>query len=252
MRFADHFSGHAADYARFRPHYPAALFSYLATLAPTRALAWDCGTGSGQAAVGLAGHFAAVLATDASSAQLAQVESHPHITYRVGPESHSGLPDRTADLVTAAQALHWFEVEAFYAEVRRVLRPDGAVAVWCYGLPRISASVDPPLREFYTETVGPYWPPERRQVDLGYRSIPFPFPEVPTPSFEILAALDLESFGHYLHTWSAVMRYQAAHAGDPVGDLLEKMAPSWGSNGEVRPVRWPISMRVGRMTGEAA
>ncbi len=252
MSFADHFSGHAADYAQFRPHYPDALFTHLASLAPTRALAWDCGTGSGQAAIGLAGHFSSVLATDPSPAQLAHAEPHPSITYRVGPEARSGLPDHSADLVTAAQAVHWFDLNGFHTEVCRVLRPGGVVAVWCYGLPFISPAVDPRLRAFYTGTVGPYWPPERRHVDTGYRSLPFPFPELQVPGFEILAHLDLPSLGQYLRTWSAVKRYQASHSGDPVADLLEELASCWGPAGELRPVRWPLSMRVGRVIGAAA
>ncbi len=249
MSFADHFSGHAADYARFRPHYPPVLFSFLAGLAPTRALAWDCGTGNGQAAVGLAEHFAAVVATDPSSAQLAEATAHPRVTYRVGAETGSGLADASVDLVSAAQALHWFDCEAFYAEVRRVLRPRGVLAVWTYGIPRVSPAIDPLIRAFHTQTVGPYWPSERRHVDAGYVTLLFPFPELGPPLFELKVDLELPQFVQYVGTWSAVQRYRSTLKHDPVPAFANQLLSHWGSGGAALPVTWPLVLRVGRMGG---
>src|SRR5215831_1555408 len=143
--FKDHFSAHATDYRAFRPSYPAELFTFLASAAPARDLAWDCGTGNGQAAVALAEHFARVFATDASAEQVKNAEPHPRVEYAVAPAEKCPLPDHTADLVTVAQALHWFDFDRFYAEVRRVARPGGLLAVTCYYEPSVGPGVDPVL-----------------------------------------------------------------------------------------------------------
>ncbi len=168
--FRDHFSARAGDYARFRPSYPRALVEHLATLAPGRSLAWDVGTGSGQAALALADLFDHVVATDASAEQIRHAAPHFAVTYAQAREGRSGLPDASADLVTAAQAAHWFDLAAFYAEVRRVLRPGGVVALWCYGAATCThPQVDAALRWFYAERGGRCGPPERAPPDIRWR-----------------------------------------------------------------------------------
>ena len=243
MSFRDHFSRAAAGYASFRPHYPDALFDFVAARAPGLDLAWDCGTGSGQAALGLAHHFKRVVATDASATQIAHATPHSAVEYRVAPAERSGLADRSVDLVTAAQALHWFDIAAFWAEVRRVLVPGGVLAVWCYDLLEVGPDVDRILRRFYSETVGPFWPPERRLVETGYRTVPFPFVELPVPTFGMEHAMTLSQLGGYVRTWSATIRYMDARGRDPVDALLEELAPLWG---EARTTRWPLAVRAGR------
>ena len=171
MSFADHFSGVSAAYAAFRPRYPDALFDLLAAAAPAREAAWDCATGNGQAALGLARHFARVIATDASDAQIAYATPHPRITYRVAAADRSGLGDRSVDLVTVAQAAHWLDRPRFYAEARRVLRPAGVIALWSYWDFTIAPEIDPILRVFHKETVGPFWPLERKLTEDRYRTI---------------------------------------------------------------------------------
>ena len=245
--FPDHFSGVAGAYAERRPHYPRQLFTWLAALAPRRELAWDCATGSGQAAVGLADHFERVIATDASEAQIAAAVAHPRIEYRVAPAASSGLASDSADLVTVGQALHWFDRPAFYAEARRVLRPDGVVAVWTYGLSSLGEPrADAALRRFYSETVGPYWPRERALVDAGYRTIEFPFDEIPPPEIEMEAQWPLAAFLGYVGTWSAVTRFRAERGFDPVAKLAEELGPHWGDPAAPRQIRWPLALRVGR------
>ncbi len=245
MAFHDHFSDRASAYARFRPTYPPALFAWLAGLSPNRALAWDAGTGSGQAAVGLAEHFARVIATDPSSAQLAEARPHAAVEYRIGVEGRSGLEAATADLVTAAQALHWFDLEAFYREVARVIRPGGLLAVWCYGLHRVTPEIDRVFDRFYGQTLGPWWPAERAEVESGYRRLPFPFPEIAAPPFDMVAPLDLAGLLAYVGTWSAVRRKIAATGVDPIGELTHELPLTWGDPATVREVRWPLSVRAG-------
>src|SRR5215475_11590766 len=125
MGFKDHFSRQAANYAKFRPRYRRELFDYLASIAPGRELAWDCGTGNGQAAVGLASVFDRVIATDASKKQIANAEPHNRVEYHVAPAENSGIPSGTIDLIMVAQALHWFDLDRFYGQAGRVLKPDG-------------------------------------------------------------------------------------------------------------------------------
>ncbi len=244
MAFQDHFSTRAPLYARARPTYPPALFTDLAALAPGRHLAWDCGTGNGQAAIGLAAEFEAVLATDPSAAQLAEAEPHTRVAYRLAAEDGSGLAPGSVDLVTAAQAAHWFDAERFYSEARRVLRAGGVCAVWCYGLCSIDPDIDGRLARFYSTTVGAYWPPDRRDVDDGYRSLPFSFPELAFPVHAMRQSWTLEEFGAYLRSWSAVARYQQARGTDPVLWFLDELQSAWGAS--TRTVTFPLSGRIGR------
>jgi ubiquinone/menaquinone biosynthesis C-methylase UbiE len=244
--FKDYFSGVAADYARFRPRYPGELFVDLAGAAPGHALAWDCATGNGQAAVALADHFERVVATDASTSQLARAAPHARVTYQAARENDSGLHDGSADLVTVAQALHWFDLSAFYAEARRVLKPGGVLAVWCYDLPSVDPAIDVRLRWFTYELLGPYWAPERRHVIAGYRDVPFPFEERPFPEHVVRLDLALEQLGGLLGTWSALARYRAARAEDPLPAFLAELEPRWGPGGTRRLLTWPLRGRLGR------
>jgi len=245
--FRDHFSAAAPAYAAFRPRYPAALFTALARLAPGRALAWDCATGSGQAALGLAEHFERVLATDASASQIGAALPHPRVTYHQATADASGIATRSADLVTVAQALHWLDRDAFYREARRVLVPGGVVAVWCYALLEIEPAVNDVLDAFYRDAVGPYWPPERALTETGYRTIAFPFDEAPLPPLWMTAEWTLAELCGYVRTWSAVLRHDAATGRDAVAGLLGALEPLWGPADRTRTVRWPLAVRVGRV-----
>ncbi len=246
MSFADHFSGVSAAYAAFRPRYPDALFDWLAGVAPAREAAWDAGTGSGQAAVGLARYFARVWATDASAAQLGHATAHPRVTYRVAPAERSGLDDRAVDLVTVAQAVHWFDRPRFWAEARRVLRPGGVVAVWTYWFFSIAPELDAVVRRFYKDTVGPFWPPERKLTEDRYRTLDFPFEEMAAPDCVIEQRLTLEEVAGYIRTWSATKGYVDRHGRDPVNDLVLELAPIWGDPAKPRLARWPVAVRAGR------
>jgi SAM-dependent methyltransferase len=245
--FPDHFSGHAGAYAAYRPSYPPGLIAHLASLCEGRGLAWDAGTGSGQAAVLLAEHFHRVLATDASPEQIGQARPNPRIEYRVALAQDSGLPPRSVDLVTVAQALHWFDRPRFYAEVRRVARPGGVVAAWCYGSARIAAEVDPVVQRFYSERVGPYWPPERRHVETGYRELEFPFEEVPVAAWALEAHLTRGEFLGYVATWSAVSAARKVEGVDPLVAFGHELAAVWPEFNQRRQVRWPIALRAGRL-----
>lgn len=245
--FKDHFSGHAADYRAFRPDYPPALFAFLASVAPGREQVWDCGTGNGQAAVALAEHFRRVFATDASAEQIKNAEPHPRVEYAVAPAEKCPLPDACADLVTVAQALHWFDHDRFYAEVRRVCRPGGLLAVWTYDFHSVGPEIDPVLERLQAEFIRPYWPTERAFVNTGYRNLPFPFPELPVPRFEMVADWDLPRLTGYMNTWSAVRRYEKEHGTNPVGAVAGELGRVWGDPATVRSVRWRFRVRVGRV-----
>jgi SAM-dependent methyltransferase len=245
LSFQDHFSARASEYSKARPHYPAVLFEHLARLSPERRLAWDCGTGNGQAATGIAEHFEQVIATDPSEAQLAERFPHSRVVYRLGQEESSGLPDGSADLVTAAQAAHWFDLPAFYREARRVLRPKGVIALWCYGLCRISPQIDGLLSVFYVETVGPYWPPERHHIDAAYRTLPFPFEEFPFPPVAMEHYWNLHELTSYLDTWSAVSGFRKKVGSDPLPPFIAAIEPIWGAPDEPRRIEWPLAVRAG-------
>jgi SAM-dependent methyltransferase len=243
--FKDHFSSASDRYAAYRPDYPAALFTWLASQCVERDTAWDCATGSGQAALGLAPHFCEVVATDASAEQIRHAEAHPAIDYRVAPAEASGLAEHSIDLVTVAQAAHWFDLPRFYAEASRVLKPGGVLALWGYGRMVLPGDLDAPFLRFYGETVGPWWPPERALIDDAYRSLDFPFAEIEAPVFFIEVEWSLHRLMDYLSTWSAVKRYQTARGHDPLPALMAELAPLWGDPDTTRRLQWPLFLRVG-------
>ena len=245
--FLDLFSKQASTYASARPGYPDDLYRFIADLAPNRRLAWDCATGNGQAARDLARYFDHVIATDASAQQIAQAIPAGNVEYRVAPAEASGLPDRNFAVVTVAQALHWFDFDRFFAEVRRVTVPGGLLAAWFYGACRVGPDVDGLVTEFQEGTVGPYWDPRRKWVDEGYRTIPFPFEEVPTPTFELRVRWSLRQLQEYLESWSAVATYRRERGEDPVPPLMERIAKLWGPADRPRDITWPLGLRVGRI-----
>lgn len=256
--FKDHFSTQSAGYAKARPVYPEALFRHLARLPATDTpggAVWDCGTGNGQAAAALSGHFKTVVATDASIAQVSKapraVDLHsggrPHILYAAASAERAPLRAASVDLVTVAQALHWFDFRAFFAEAARVARPGAAFAAWCYGNCRVTPEVDLVYDALYGDIVGPYWPPERAHIEDGYRSIPIPFPPLACPAFAMESRWNLADFLAYLETWSAVQRYRKERGKDPVALVRGAMEAAWGNPREARPVHWPLSVRAGRI-----
>lgn len=256
--FKDHFSSASDRYAAYRPAYPTALFAWLAGLCPRpgtsphtgtsaeRDTAWDCATGSGQAALGLAPHFRQIVATDASAEQIRHAAAHPAIDFQVAPAEASGLAEHSIDLVTVAQAAHWLDLPRFYAEAARVLKPGGVLALWGYGRMVLSDEMDTPFQRFYAETVGPYWPPERALIDDGYRSLDFPFAEIEPPAFQIEVAWSLPRLIAYLSTWSAVKRYQDTQGQDPLPALMAELTPLWGDVDTAKTLQWPLFLRVGR------
>ena len=249
--FKDHFSGHADDYRRFRPGYPQPLFAYLAARAPEHLLAWDCATGSGQAAAQLARHFDRVVATDASAAQIAQASAPDNVEFACASAEASTLTTGSVDLITVAQALHWFDFDAFFAEARRVLRPGGVLAAWCYGLFGSTSAVDRIVARLYRDQVGAYWPPERRWIDERYATLPFPFPELPAPQFAMRVHWTLEQLLGYLNTWSAVRRFQRDHGYNPLDAVRTDLERAWPRNSVKLALTWAVHLRVGRY-GRAA
>jgi SAM-dependent methyltransferase len=245
--YADHFSRVASEYASRRPGYPDELFAYLAGLLSRRELAWDCAAGSGQATLPLTRWFRHVVGTDASPEMLSRAPAHPQIEYRAARAERSGLSSASVDLVTVAQALHWLEPDLFYAEVERVLAREGVLAVWTYGRNHLDdESLDRVLQEFYEDIVGPYWPAERCHVEAGYRTLPFPFPELVPPVFAMEAQWSLTELLGYVGTWSASQRFREVEGRDPVQLLASGLAGEWGAPDKRRRITWPLSMRVGR------
>jgi SAM-dependent methyltransferase len=245
--FKDHFSKHAADYAKFRPRYPNELFAYLASISPSRQRAWDCATGNGQAAIALAAQFDIVIATDASTKQIENAPADQRVEYRVAAAEESGLESDSIDLITVAQALHWFDLSKFWAEAKRVLKPQGVLACWSYNVVSVAPEIDRITDRFYRKTVGPFWPPERAIVEAGYRTIDFPFHEIVPPLFRMETRWTLDQLLGYLRTWSATQKFIAANNFDPVGRLENELAEIWQPRDAARTIAWPLSLRVGRV-----
>ena len=245
-RFEDHFSGHSANYAQNRPRYPDEIYAYLASLTSAHSLAWDCGTGNGQAAIGLAKYFDHVHATDASADQIAHAYLHDKVTYRAEPAERVSLDDATVDLVTVAVAIHWFNFDEFYGEVKRVLKLNGIIAAWTYTLMEVSPDIDQLTQHYYKDIVGEYWPERIRYLEQKYQTIPFPFEEIAPPQFAMEMNWDLLQFAGFLDSWSATQRYKAQRGQHPLEVLWDKFSEAWGDENQKRLVRVPLHFRIGR------
>jgi SAM-dependent methyltransferase len=243
--FKDLFSGHAAEYARFRPTYPPELFAWLAEASAGRGLAVDVGTGNGQAALGLAAHFEHVTGLDPSAEQIAQAHPDPKVDYRVAPAEATGLADASVDLLVAAQAFHWFDRGAFFGETARILRPGGVLALVSYVLSRISPPVDDLVHALYT-SLDRYWEPERRLVEDGYASVAVPFDEIPSPTFTMHSTWTVEDLIGYLGTWSALRNAVESTGEHPLEAFTPRLAAAWGDAGP-RDVVWPLAVRAFRV-----
>ena len=242
----DNFSTRSDHYAQFRPTYPPAVFEYLSTLTSKRTCAWDCGTGNGQVAVELAKTYEKVFATDLSPSQIGQAMVRDNIAYSVQRAESTTFPADFFDLITVAQAIHWFDFELFYQEVRRTAKPHALLVVLGHGLLKINKEVDTVIDRFYHDKVGPYWDQERRYIEENYQTIPFPFPEIEVPSFTNTRTWSLEHLMGYLATWSAVKHFIKAKGYDPVDELSAEMAAAWGSPSE-RVVHFPLLLRIGKV-----
>ncbi|KAA9338675.1 class I SAM-dependent methyltransferase [Hymenobacter busanensis] len=245
MQPLDRFSGHAAQYAQFRITYPPALYEFLLSITPGREAAWDCGTGNGQVASDLAEYFARVEATDISEQQLAQAAPKPNINYRVSRAEQTPFAADSFDLITVAQALHWFDADAFHREARRVARPGATIAEWGYGLVQVNADIDALVQHFYTDIVGPYWDENRRHIDDRFARIPFPFVDMQLHDFEERQSWDAERFLRYLQTWSSVQRYRTEVGEEPLRQIEQPLRELWGK--DKREVRFPIFLRAGKI-----
>ena len=245
--FKNYFSAGSDAYRTFRPGYPPELFAWLAGLPARREAALDCGCGTGQASVPLAEHFARVWAVDPSAEQIRNASPHERVEYRVAPAEETGLPNASVDLVIVAQALHWFDFDRFYPEVRRVAREGAVFAAFTYGLLAIDAEIDRIVGRFYREVIGPCWPPERAYVDEGYRTIPFPFPAIEAPPFAMTADWELGHLLGYFETWSAVKEYRRLRGEEPLALVADELAAAWGDPSRIRRISWPLVLRAGRI-----
>lgn len=257
-KFKDLFSSNSKEYASSRPTYPRSLFEFLVGLVRYRNLAWDCATGNGQAAVFLSEHFEQVIASDASKEQIENAQPRDNIRYEVFPAEKTTLVDNSVDLITIAQALHWFDLDEFYKEVKRVLRKDdnggdtngsGVIAAWAYGLHSITTEIDDITHLLYEDILGSYWPKERKIVENKYQDISFPFQEIDMPVFQIELDWTLSELIGYLYTWSSVQKFIEKNNSDPIKQIYDDLAAAWGDKNtwyKRRRVVWPIYIRVGR------
>jgi ubiquinone/menaquinone biosynthesis C-methylase UbiE len=247
MSFHDHFSAQAVSYAKYRPNYPARLFEYLATLCPEHKSAWDCATGNGQSAIGLNKYFQHVLATDASEKQIYSAEKQQGIIYAIATAEETDIPAGSVDLITVAQAAHWFDLLEFYLEADRVLKKGGILAIWAYPLLKVNPQINPVINYLYDDLVGEHWPPERSMIDEGYADIRIPFHHVENiPSFTITKHWDFEELLGYFSTWSATKRYKEALGYCPIEKVSDQLKKAWGSVTSKREVTWEIILKIGR------
>ena len=248
--FKDHFSSHAAAYAAFRPSYPRQLAEWLASIAPGHGLALDVGAGSGQLSILISEHFDRVVAPEPSAQQRANATHSPNVEYSIASAENSSLPDSSVDLLTAAQAAHWFDLPAFFAETRRLLKPNGAIALISYAGMEPNSPVEPMIDAFRLETLKLYWPAERQLVENGYRDIRLPFERLPAPSFFMEVHWPLAAMIGYLDTWSAIRAMERDKGRGIFESFLAELTKTWGDPNEIRRIRWPLAIVAGRKQKE--
>ena len=245
LRFA---MGKSDDaYARYRPDYPDTLVGFLAEAAPDTRLALDVGCGSGQFTRQLGNYFDAVVGSDPSTEQIAHADPHPRVRYELGRAERLYAKDGSTSLITAAQAAHWFDLTSFYLEVRRVAAPGAVIALISYGVAQLDSDLAARFQSFYSDEIGPYWPPERSLVDTGYAGIDFPFSELPTPDLRIVREWSADAFLGYVSTWSAVRRAREAGRNGMLASFSRDLLGLWGDPATVRMIVWPINMRLGKI-----
>lgn len=241
----DKFSNQSNEYVRYRPSYPGGMVEFIVQHVPDRNAAWDCGTGNGQLAVLVADHFEQVIATDLSEQQLSNAAQRSNITYRKANAEDPVFAEDQFDLVTVAQAIHWFDFDQFYAQVKRVLKADGIMAAIGYGLLEIDSDIDPLLWRLYSDILGAYWDFERTHINDGYSNIPFPFEEIKAPRFQSTYQWSKANFQGFLQSWSARQNYIARHQSDPLDLIQTDLDRVWPLD-EVKEIRFPVFMRLGR------
>jgi len=245
----DLFSTRSDQYARYRPTYPVELFDFLKSQAKGKTRLWDCATGNGQVAGPLSQFFDEVYATDISSSQISNAVQAANIFYSVQPAEKADFPDDYFDMITVSQAIHWFDFDAFYKEVSRTLKPDGVFAAMGYGMFQVvgDEASNREAQFFYHDVTGPYWDPERKFVDAYYRTISFPFNEIPAPAFTIEREWSLDECIGFLSTWSAVKHYIRVNNKNPLKDFEVQIEKSWNKN-QKRHIRFPVFMRIGTLS----
>ncbi|MDQ4074134.1 MAG: class I SAM-dependent methyltransferase [Thermoproteota archaeon] len=247
----DHFSSKSKEYSFSRPLYPDNLFQYLSEITPNKDLAWDCATGNGQAAISLCKYFKKVIASDASKGQIDnrfEKDNNSNIDYDVFPAENANIRDNSVDLITVAQAIHWFDFEDFYREVRRVSkRNNGIIAIWSYGMHKVTPEIDRISEKLNVggDILGNYWSPETKYIKENYETIPFPFREISSPKFEIKVNWNLEEIFNYMNTWSSVKRFQREKGYSPLDLVKKDIKNLWGKEDEHKLVRWNINLRIG-------
>jgi len=247
MEFKDYFSTQAKEYSKYRPKYPPELFEYLSSIVKEHKRAWDCASGSGQAAVGLTSYFDEVIASDASASQIEHAEQHPKITYKVATAESSGLESKSIDLITVATAIHWINTDKFYPEVKRILKPGGVIAIWIYGDNSIEPAVDKVFERFFRDIIGGYWPEEIKKALNFEEMIDFPFTIIKPPNFKIRVRWNLKEYLSYLYTWSSTQNYIKANRENPIEIIFDDFLSAWGSEDTKREITWELKMKVGRV-----
>jgi SAM-dependent methyltransferase len=241
----DLFSTHSKSYAEFRPSYPQALYDFIMKHVPGNKTAWDCACGNGQVAKDLSARFDKVYATDHSANQIANAVQKENIVYSVASAESTAFQDHQFDLITVGQAVHWFNIPAFFNEARRVSKPGGVIAIWGYSLLSIDQDIDQIIQNFYTQVIGPYWDKERRLVDDQYSTIEFPFKRIDVPEFEFSFDWTLDELRGYMSTWSSVRKYIKENQSDPVEPLIHQVRLLWKE--ERKKVSFPLFVLMGKV-----
>ncbi len=245
--FKDHFSTQSSGYSKYRPDYPQKLYDFILAYVKKRETAWDCGTGNGQAAAVLSRYFEKIFATDPSEEQIKNAAHKPNIEYIICKAESTPLSSNSIDLITVAQALHWFDFDKFYEEVKRVAKPGALLAVWSYETCNVNAEIDKVFIHFYKTILGDYWAYERKHVENAYHDIPFPFSDVKEKVFTMKKQWNLQDFMGYLSTWSAVQKYIKANGTDPLELVKLDFLKAWGNSGIVREVNFPVTVKTGKI-----
>jgi SAM-dependent methyltransferase len=246
MSIIDLFSDQPELYAAARPKYPKNIYEFIASCVNTKERAWDCGAGNGQASIALAEYFSEVYATDISNQQITHAIAKNNVFYSVESAEKTNFPSNYFDAVIVAQALHWFELNCFWSEVKRVLKKGGIFSAWGYTEFSISPEIDIVLKQEIFDIIKSYWNPRINLLRNGYRNIDFPFEPIQVPLITMKIWWTLPELLAYMHTWSATRQCMQKQGTKFFEALSDKLLSVWGKSEEKREITMNFHIIAGR------
>ncbi|MEL0637130.1 methyltransferase domain-containing protein [Marinomonas sp. TI.3.20] len=234
-------------YSRARPTYPAELYYWLSHQVKSSGVVWDAACGTGQASIDLAAYFDKVEASDISESQIAEATPHRKVHYQVFPSEKTNYPDHYFDAVCIGHALHWFDLDLFWQEVKRVLKPGGLLVCWGYNWLTVGEQEDLVISEHVLSHLSSYWPVQSRLLWNQYRDIQFPFEPIDVPKFDLYCNWSVSQTMDFIRSWTAAQLLIQDEGDDFLVQANTVLRSVWSDPLHKKQIHLPFFVRAGRM-----